>query len=302
MDMSTTPTDARALAGVEDRTNGDLVIRDLTVAYQQKVVLRGVNARVARGQVIGIIGPNGGGKSTLLKAILGIVPIVRGSVTLFGHPSATMRSRIAYVPQREMVEWDFPVTVWDVVMMGRYPHVGWLRRPGAADAKVVAQVLRQVGMWEFRQTQIGQLSGGQQQRVFVARALAQAADVLLLDEPFNGIDAQTQEVIRTIIEGGRQTGKIVLLATHDLVNASCACDCLCCLNLRMVSYGPTQEMYTPENLAATYGGPVILLGPGGVAATVVPPPVSVHPPHAPHHGAEHPHHRHVHEPLGREHE
>ena len=221
-----------------------------------------------RARSIGIIGPNGGGKSTLLKAILGLVPIVRGSVTLFGHPSVAMRSRIAYVPQREMVDWDFPVTVWDVVMMGRYPHVGWLRRPGAADAALVAEVLRQVGMWELRHTQIGQLSGGQQQRVFVARALAQAADVLLLDEPFNGIDAQTQEVIRTIIESGRQTGKIVLLATHDLVNASCACDCLCCLNLRMVSYGPTQETYTAETLAATYGGPVIMLGPGGAAATV----------------------------------
>jgi ABC-type Mn2+/Zn2+ transport system ATPase subunit len=123
-----------------------------------------------------------------------------------GRPSATLRSRIAYVPQREVIDWDFPVTVWDVVMMGRYPHVGWLRRPGAADALVVAQVLRQVGMWEWRRTQIGQLSGGQQQRVFVARALAQAADVLLLDEPFNGIDAQTQEVIRTIIDSGRQAG------------------------------------------------------------------------------------------------
>jgi manganese/zinc/iron transport system ATP- binding protein len=263
--------------------------------------LRDVNARIERGQVIGIIGPNGGGKSTLLKAILGIVPIVQGSVTLFGRPSATLRSRIAYVPQREVIDWDFPVTVWDVVMMGRYPHVGWLRRPGAADALVVAQVLRQVGMWEFRRTQIGQLSGGQQQRVFVARALAQAADVLLLDEPFNGIDAQTQEVIRTIIDSGRQAGKIVLLATHDLVSASCACDCLCCLNQRLVSYGPTQDTYTAAILAETYGGPVIMLGPAGAAATVVPPHTPSHPPHAPH-PAEHPHHRHVHEPLGREHE
>jgi manganese/zinc/iron transport system ATP- binding protein len=281
---------------------GDLVIRDLTVAYQQKVVLRGVNARIGRGQVIGIIGPNGGGKSTLLKAILGIVPIAQGSVTLFGRPSATLRHRIAYVPQREVVDWDFPVTVWDVVMMGRYPHLGWLRRPGPGDAKMVAQVLRQVGMWESRRTQIGQLSGGQQQRVFVARALAQAADVLLLDEPFNGIDAQTQEVIHTIIESGRQAGKIVLLATHDLVSASCACDCLCCLNQRVVSYGPTQETYTAETLAATYGGPVIMLGPGGSTATVRPSAASAPPPHAPHHPVEHLHHRHVHEPLGREHE
>jgi manganese/zinc/iron transport system ATP- binding protein len=294
--------DGRSLGGVDDGTDRSLLIRDLTVAYQQKVALRGVNARIERGQVVGIIGPNGGGKSTLLKAILGIVPTVQGSVTLFGRPSATLRHRIAYVPQREVVDWDFPVTVWDVVMMGRYPHLGWLRRPGAPDATVVAQVLRQVGMWELRRTQIGQLSGGQQQRIFVARALAQEADVLLLDEPFNGIDAQTQEVIRAIIESGRQTGKIVLLATHDLVSASCACDCLCCLNQRVVSYGPTQETYTPETLAATYGGPVIMLGPGGAAATVVPRQASGHSSHAPHQPVEHPHHRHVHEPLGREHE
>ena len=299
--METVPTDPRSRESVKDGTDEALVIRNLTVAYGQKVVLRDVNARIERGQVIGIIGPNGGGKSTLLKAVLGVVPIVQGSVTLFGRPSVAMRSRIAYVPQREVIDWDFPVTVWDVVMMGRYSHVGWLRRPGAADALVVAQVLRQVRMWEWRRTQIGQLSGGQQQRVFVARALAQAADVLLLDEPFNGIDAQTQEVIRTIIDSGRQAGKIVLLATHDLVSASCACDCLCCLNQRLVSYGSTRETYTAAILAETYGGPVIMLGPAGSAATVVPPHAPSHAPHVPH-PVEHPHHRHIHEPLGREHE
>jgi manganese/zinc/iron transport system ATP- binding protein len=292
----------RSLSSANDGDGQSLVIRDLAVAYQDKVVLQGVNARIERGQVIGIIGPNGGGKSTLLKAILGIVPIVHGSITLFGRAAVTMRSRIAYVPQREVVDWDFPVTVWDVVMMGRYPHLGWLRRPGAEDTRLVAEVLRQVGMWDLRRLQIGQLSGGQQQRVFVARALAQAADVLLLDEPFNGIDAQTQEVIRTIIERGRQTGTIVLLATHDLISASCACDCLCCLNQRLVSYGPTQEMYTPETLAATYGGPVIVLGTGGAAQTVVPDQVAAPPTHVPHHPVEHLHHRHVHEPLGREHD
>src|SRR5262249_42763028 len=126
MSMETTPTVGRSLEGIHGAADGSLVIRDLTVAYGQKVVLRGVNARIERGQVVGIIGPNGGGKSTLLKAILGVVPVAHGSVTLFGRPSATLRHRIAYVPQREVVDWDFPVTVWDVVMMGRYPHVGWL--------------------------------------------------------------------------------------------------------------------------------------------------------------------------------
>jgi manganese/zinc/iron transport system ATP- binding protein len=284
-----------------DGGGGGLVIADLSVAYRQKAVLQGVSARIERGQVIGIIGPNGGGKSTLLRAILGIVPITRGSVTLFGRPATRMRSRMAYVPQREIVDWDFPVTVWDVVMMGRYPRIGWLHRPGPRDTALVADVLRQVGMWEARRTQIGQLSGGQQQRVFVARALAQEADVLLLDEPFNGIDAQTQEVIRAIIESGRRAGKIVLLATHDLVSASCACDCLCCLNQRLVSYGPTRDTYTAENLAATYGGPVIMLRPDGVTAASVAGPESRPPPHAPHHPVDPAHHRHVRPPRGREH-
>jgi manganese/zinc/iron transport system ATP- binding protein len=244
---------------------------------------------MARGQVIGVIGPNGGGKSTLLKAILGLVPVAHGSVTLFGRPAATMRRRMAYVPQREAVDWDFPVTVWDVVMMGRYSHLGWLRRAGAGNVARVADVLRRVGMWAHRRIQIGQLSGGQQQRVFVARALVREADVLLLDEPLNGIDAQTQAIIRAIIEGERQAGKIVLLATHDLVSASCACDCLCCLNQRLVSYGPTQETYTPETLSATYGGPVLMLRPSGSAALVAEPQP-----------AEHPHHRSVPAPFGRE--
>jgi manganese/zinc/iron transport system ATP- binding protein len=287
----------------EEPSLGDaLVIEDLAAAYGHRTVLRGVSARIERGQVIGIIGPNGGGKSTLLRAILGLVPIVHGSVRLFGRPASRMRSRMAYVPQRELVDWDFPVTVWDVVMLGRYPHIGWLRRPGPRDIAVVSEVLHRVGMWESRRTQIGQLSGGQQQRVFVARALAQEADVLLLDEPFNGIDVQTQEVIGAIVEDGRRAGKIVLIATHDLVSASCACDCLCCLNQRLVSYGPTHETYTPENLAATYGGSVIMLAPSPSAATVAGPRAPASPLHTPHQSADHPHHRHVHEPLGRDHD
>lgn len=267
-----------------------LVIRNLTVAYQRRVVLDNVNADIRRGQVIGVIGPNGGGKSTLLKAILGIAPVVRGSVLLFGKQAASMRGRMAYVPQREAVDWDFPVTVRDVVMMGRYPRAGWLRRPGRRDRGVVDDVLQRVDMLDHADTQIGQLSGGQQQRVFIARALAQEGDVLLLDEPTNGIDSSTQEVIFQIIEEQRQAGKIVLLATHDLMSASCACDCLCCVNERMVSYGPLEETYTAENLAQTYGGPVIMLGRSDGDPTM----------HT-HHPGEHAHHHHQHENLGGEH-
>jgi manganese/zinc/iron transport system ATP- binding protein len=259
-------------------TSDGLAIRDLTVAYSGKVVLRGVSADIRPGQVVGLIGPNGGGKSTLLMAILGIVPIVSGTVTLFGRPAATMRPRMAYVPQRELVDWDFPVTVREVVMMGRYPGIGWLRRPGDRDHECVDRVLERVGMRAHSRTQIGQLSGGQQQRAFIARALAQDADVLLLDEPLVGIDAATQAVILEIIEEQRRAGTMVLLATHDLASASCSCDCLCCLNGRLVSFGPLQETYTAENLAATYGGPVIMLGHQGTRV--------------PHHAGEPAHHAH----------
>jgi len=268
-----------------------LVIRDLTVAYGRKMVLQGVSADISRGQVIGIIGPNGGGKSTLLKAILGTAPIVSGSVMLFGKPSVTMRPRIAYVPQREVIDWDFPVSVQDVVLMGRYPLSGWLRRTSRRDREVALEQLRRVDMLEHRNDQIGQLSGGQQQRVFIARALAQEADVLLLDEPMTGIDAGTQEVVMQVMEEQRQAGKIVLLATHDLVSASCACDCLCCVNERMISYGPLDETYTSDNLAKTYGGPVIMLGRTDEPETA----------HT-HHPGDHSHHSHEHENLGTEHD
>ena len=268
-----------------------LVIRDLTVAYGRKLVLQGVSADIARGQVIGIIGPNGGGKSTLLKAILGMAPIVSGSVMLFGKNSQSMRSHIAYVPQREVIDWDFPVSVDDVALMGRYPRSGWLRRSTRHDREVAEEMLRRVGMLEQRGEQIGQLSGGQQQRVFIARALAQEADVLLLDEPMTGIDASTQEVIMQVMEEQRLAGKIVLLATHDLVSASCACDCLCCVNERMISYGPLEETYTSDNLAKTYGGPVIMLG-----RTDSPEPAHTH------HLGDHAHHSHEHENLGAEHD
>jgi manganese/zinc/iron transport system ATP- binding protein len=285
--MTIAPQRARHAPAPHDEC---LVIRGLTVAYQRKVVLSDVAADIRRGQVIGVIGPNGGGKSTLLKAILGIAPVISGTVTVFGRPASEMRSRMAYVPQREVVDWDFPVTVHDVVMMGRYRRAGWLRRPGKCDRAVVDGMIERVGMAAYRRSQIGQLSGGQQQRVFIARALAQEGDVLLLDEPMNGIDASTQDIILEIIEEQRAAGKIVLLATHDLVSASCACDCLCCVNERMVSYGPLEETYTAENLAQTYGGPVIMLG-----RTDLPEPVHTH------HSGDHAHHQHAHENLGGEH-
>ena len=211
-----------------------LLLRNVTVAYDRHVVLRGVSADIERGLVIGVIGPNGGGKSTLLKAILGIVPMAEGSVTLFGQPASKARKRMAFVPQREVIDWDFPVTVRDVVLMGRYPHMGLLRRASQADHDAVQAALGRVDMLDHAADQIGRLSGGQQQRVFIARALAQDADLLLLDEPMTGIDESTQQLIAQVIEEERQDGKIVLMATHDL----------------------------PES----FDGPVIVLGPAGTPA------------------------------------
>jgi manganese/zinc/iron transport system ATP- binding protein len=247
-------------AATERRAEDSLTVSGLSVAYGRQVVLRNVAAEIGRGQAVGVVGPNGGGKSTLLKAIAGVIPRLSGEISLFGRPIATQRSRVVFMPQREAVDWGFPVTVADVVMMGRYPRIAWPGRASRRDHAIVAEMLERVGMTDYRERQIGALSGGQQQRVFVARALAQEADVLLLDEPMTGIDAGTQEVIMGIIEEQRQQGKIVLLATHDLYSASCACDCLCCVGERAVSLGPTEAMYTEQTLTEVFGGPVIILG------------------------------------------
>jgi manganese/zinc/iron transport system ATP- binding protein len=274
-----------------------LIVSDLSVAYGRRVVMRNVSAEIGRGQVVGVVGPNGGGKSTLLKAIAGIIPTLSGEVMLFGHPLTSQRSKVAFMPQREIVDWDFPVTAADVVMMGRYPRHSWLHRTRRHDRDIVEEMLDRVGMLEYRDRQIGSLSGGQQQRVFVARTLAQEADVLLLDEPMTGIDASTQEVVMGIIEEQRQQGRIVLLATHDLFAASCACDCLCCVGERAVSFGPTEQMYTEETLTEVFGGPVIILGQQDA-------PVPAHgymPGHAVHHEHEHSpdhDHHHIHDVHG----
>jgi manganese/zinc/iron transport system ATP- binding protein len=277
-----------ATTGVEPTTSAvsesdSLTVANLSVAYGRKVVLRGFSAEFRRGQVVGVVGPNGGGKSTLLKAIAGIIPRLHGDVTLFGRPLSSLRSSVAFMPQREIVDWDFPVTATDVVMMGRHPRHSWPHRVDRRDWEVAEEMLGRVGMLEFKDRQIGHLSGGQQQRVFVARALAQEADVLLLDEPMTGIDAATQDVCLEVIEEQRRAGRIVMLATHDLFAASCACDCLCCIGERVASFGPTEEMYTEEKLTEVFGGPVIILGPRDGSA-------SVHrhmPGHAVHHSQAH---------------
>jgi manganese/zinc/iron transport system ATP- binding protein len=240
-------------------TTPAIEIENLTVAYGRRVALRNVSATIARGAFVGVIGPNGAGKSTLLKAIVGIAPARRGSIRVLGRPAREAHSHVAYVPQREAVHWDFPVTVLDVVMMGRYRGRGWLRLLQRRDRDAALDALAQVGMSDRRDEQIGRLSGGQQQRVFLARALAQDAEILLLDEPLNGVDMRTQETMLGVVERLQAAGRTVVMATHDLNMAAESCDCLCCVNHNLVAYGPSDETLTEDVLERTYGGKVLVV-------------------------------------------
>ncbi len=195
-----------------------LVLRDVTVAYGRRVVLAHVDADIPRSQVVSIVGPNGSGKSTLLKAIAGLIPIAGGEIRLFDQPIGRMRRHVAYVPQREEVDWAFPVSVQDVVMMGRYPRRGWLRRSTAEDAAIVQAALQRLGIADLAGRQIAELSGGQQRRTFIARAVAQEPEVILLDEPMSGIDAQTHDRILELFDEWRAEGKVVLQATHTHIH------------------------------------------------------------------------------------
>lgn len=234
-------------------------VHDLTVAYGEKPVLWDIDLAIPERSLTAIVGPNGAGKSTLLKSILGLLPMAYGAVTVFGQPIATVRSRIAYVPQRESVDWDFPVSVLDVVLMGRYGKLGWCRRPSATDRTYAQSCLAQVGMEQFAARHISQLSGGQQQRVFLARALAQEPDLYLMDEPFAGVDAATERSIITILRTLREQGKSVIVVHHDLQTIPEYFDSVILLNLRLIAAGPVSEVFTPENLHSCYGGQLTIL-------------------------------------------
>jgi manganese/zinc/iron transport system ATP- binding protein len=236
-----------------------LEVHDLTVAYQKKPVLWGVDVVVPRGKMVGIIGPNGAGKSTFIKAVLGQVPSSSGWVKVFGEPLEKNRRRVGYVPQRESVDWDFPVSVLDVVLMGRYGKLGLFRRPSKLDHDVARECLDKVKMLPFANRQIANLSGGQQQRVFLARALAQESDLYFMDEPFAGVDAATEAAIITLLQELRAKGKTLLVVHHDLSTAKDYFDMLLLLNMRVVAFGPTGEVFTPEILQKTYGGRLTIL-------------------------------------------
>ena len=243
-------------------TNGEnipLEIHDLTAGYYKKPVLWGIDLKVPKGKLVGVVGPNGAGKSTLIKAIMGLVPPSSGWVKIFGKTYNENRRRVGYVPQRESVDWDFPVTVMDVVMMGRYGHVGWFKRPKKADRDIARDCLDKVKMLPFAKRQISNLSGGQQQRVFLARALAQESDIYFMDEPFAGVDAATETAIIALLHDLREKGKTLLVVHHDLPTARNYFDQLLLLNMRVVAYGETEKVFTYELLQKTYGGRLTIL-------------------------------------------
>jgi len=236
-----------------------LEVHDLTVSYRKKPVLYGIDLSVPRGSLAGIIGPNGAGKSTFVKAVAGILPLDSGWVKIFGGTYRENCLRVGYVPQRESVDWDFPVNVRDVVLMGRYGRLRLGQRPGKADREAACECLEQVGMLPYADRQIGNLSGGQRQRVFLARALAQESDLYLMDEPFAGVDAATEEAIVEILRGLKARGKTILVVHHDLSTVREYFDRAILLNMRLVAAGATGEVFTPELVQKTYGGRLTIL-------------------------------------------
>jgi len=230
-----------------------LEIHQMTVNYDKTPVLWDISLEIPRGKLVGIIGPNGAGKSTFIKAVLGLVQPISGKIEFFGQPLKDVRRRVAYVPQRESVDWDFPITVRDLVLMGRYGRLGLFRWPRAADRVAADHYLETVGMSAYAHRQISQLSGGQQQRVFIARALFQEADVYLMDEPFAGIDLGTEKILMGLLRKLKNAGKTVFVVHHDLNSVEEYFDWLLMLNMRLIAAGPVAEVFNPETLHETYG-------------------------------------------------
>lgn len=251
--------DETLIGRAEHSPDAPLSVHDMTVAYDRKPVLWSVEFEAPRGALVGIVGPNGAGKSTFIKACLGLVPRLSGEVQFFGGSYRSRRKRIGYVPQRESVDWDFPVSAMDVVTMGTYATLGWLRPVGRAQKRVAMECLERVGLTDFAHRQISRLSGGQQQRVFLARALAQRADVYFMDEPFASVDAATEKAIVEVLRDLRALGKTCLVVHHDIQTVREYFDHALLLNTRVVASGPTAEVFTDENLRRTYGGRLTLL-------------------------------------------
>lgn len=236
--------------------HGAIAIDHLSVNYRSLQALRNINITLQPGQLVGIFGPNGAGKSTLVKAMLGLLPVVTGQVQWGSRPLTQQLDRTAYVPQRSQIDWTFPATVWDVVMMGRVRQTGWFNRFSAPSRHLAAEALDRVGMSEFRDRRIGALSGGQQQRVFLARALAQQADAFFFDEPFVGVDQKTEEILFRIFRELAEDGKIVMVVNHDLGESITHFNHLLLLNRELIAAGPRERVLTRDNMTRAYGGHV----------------------------------------------
>jgi manganese/zinc/iron transport system ATP- binding protein len=245
--------------------NWAIEVEDLTVAYADQPVLWDIDLQVTQGVKLAIVGPNGAGKSTLVKAAMGLVKPVAGEVRIFGRARDRAEGSIAYVPQRATLSWDFPTDVIDVVTMGTYGRVGWLRRVGATERDDAEAALEQVGMTEFARRPIAELSGGQQQRVLLARALVQDAPIYILDEPFQGVDAPTEHAIIDVLDDLARVGKTIIVVHHDLQTVPEYFDHVLLLNVRAIDSGPVTEVFTEENLRLTFGGRVGVLAAAGVA-------------------------------------
>jgi ABC-type Mn2+/Zn2+ transport system ATPase subunit len=237
-----------------------LDIDRVTIAYEGTPILRDLSFQVPHGAQVAVVGPNGAGKSTLFKALVGLLPLQEGRILVHGRPLGSHKDCVAYVPQRGEIDWRFPVTVSDVVMMGRFARQGMLRRADKADRTAVTTALEHMGISNLARHPIGDLSGGQQQRVFLARALAQEPHILLMDEPFTGVDATTQEAVLRLLDELRDEGLTVLVSTHDLSLAMQRFELVLLLNRELVAYGPPGAVFTPEHVRQAFGGQALMLG------------------------------------------
>ncbi len=230
-----------------------VTVDDLTVAYNYKPVLWDIDLEIPEGVLMAIVGPNGAGKSTLIKAILGIIEPIAGSIKIFNEPYEKNRKKVAYVPQKGSVDWDFPTTALDVVMMGTYGKLGWIKRVGKKQKKMALEALEKVSMLPFQNRQISQLSGGQQQRIFLARALVQNAEIYFMDEPFQGVDAVTERAVVKILKELKEQGKTVIVVHHDLQTVPEYFDWVTFLNVKKIATGRVKDIFNDENLVKTYG-------------------------------------------------
>lgn len=254
----------------EQDVHSPVAVRDLTVAYRESPVLWDVDLSIPESKLVAIVGPNGAGKSTLIKAILGLVPTTSGTISVFGQSYKQQRDLVSYVPQRGSVDWDFPTNALDVVQMGLYGDLGWMKRPGKRERQIAMECLEKVGMVDFATRQISQLSGGQQQRVFLARALAQDARIYFMDEPFAGVDATTERAIIEVLRELRSRGRTLVVVHHDLETVRDYFDWVVLLNVRVIADGPIETTFTVPNLQRCYGGRIAMIGNDGLVPPQTP--------------------------------